>query len=101
VAYCNQSLYTYIPLTIHPQRGSRNISDIPPRQFYQNDSAMRNTADVTGGKPNAVWSQSISDVSAVNSLVTYYDFHGRKGEKLLFCSIPDATQDILTDFIIK
>jgi hypothetical protein len=27
--------------------------------FYQNYLAMRNTADVTGGKPIAVWSQSI------------------------------------------
>jgi hypothetical protein len=34
--------------------------------FYQNYLAMRNTADVTGGKPIAIRSQSISDVSAVN-----------------------------------
>jgi hypothetical protein len=32
---------------------------------------MRNTADVTGGKPIAVWSQSISAVSAINS----YDYN--------------------------
>jgi hypothetical protein len=36
---------------------------------------MRNTADVTGGgKTNAVWSQSISDVSAVNPLVAFRAF---------------------------
>jgi hypothetical protein len=34
--------------------------------FYQNLIAMRNTADVTGGKPIAVVLQSISGVSAIN-----------------------------------
>jgi hypothetical protein len=47
-------LHTYIPFTLDPQRGSRYISDIPPRYphfmkmlYYL---AMRHTADVTGGK---------------------------------------------------
>jgi hypothetical protein len=40
---------------------------------------MRNTADMTGGKPIAVWSQSISGVSAVNLLVDFYDIRGRNG----------------------
>jgi hypothetical protein len=44
---------------------------------------VRNTADVTGGKP--------SDVSADHLLVTFYDIHQRNGELLLFCSIPDTT----------
>jgi hypothetical protein len=35
----------------------------------QNVLTMRNTADVTGGKPIAVLLQSISGVSAVNPLV--------------------------------
>jgi hypothetical protein len=43
---------------------------------------MRNTADVTGGKPLAVRLQSISGVSAVNPLDAFYDIHGRKGEVL-------------------
>jgi hypothetical protein len=34
---------------------------------------MRNTLDVTGGKPNAVLTQSISGVSAINPLVAFYD----------------------------
>jgi hypothetical protein len=34
---------------------------------------MRNTADVTGGKPIAVLLQPISGVSAINSLVAFYD----------------------------
>jgi hypothetical protein len=48
---------------------------------------MRNTADVTGGKPIAVLLQSISGVSAINPLVVFYDIHGRKkrGAILLFC----------------
>jgi hypothetical protein len=33
---------------------------------------MRNTPDVTGGKPIAVLLQSISGVSAINPLVTFY-----------------------------
>jgi hypothetical protein len=36
---------------------------------------MRNTANVTGGKPIAIWSQSISGVSGVNPLVAFYDIH--------------------------
>jgi hypothetical protein len=48
---------------------------------------MRNTADVTGGKPIAVLLQSIAGVSAINPLVAFYDIHGRKkrGAILLFC----------------
>jgi hypothetical protein len=41
---------------------------------------MRNTADVTGGKPIAVLLQSISGVSAINALVAFYDIHGGKRE---------------------
>jgi hypothetical protein len=37
---------------------------------------MSNTADVTGGKPIAILSQSISDVSVVNPLVAFYNIHG-------------------------
>jgi hypothetical protein len=39
---------------------------------------MRNTTDVTGGKPIAVLLQPISGVSAINPLVAFYDIHGRK-----------------------
>jgi hypothetical protein len=45
---------------------------------------MRNTADVTGGKPIAVLLKSISGVSAINPLVTFYDIHGGKREVLFF-----------------
>jgi hypothetical protein len=37
---------------------------------------MRNTADVTGGKPIAVLLQPISGVSAINPSVAFYDIHG-------------------------
>jgi hypothetical protein len=44
---------------------------------------------VTGGKPIAVISQSISCVNAINPLVALYDIHGRKNNTsrviLLFC----------------
>jgi hypothetical protein len=44
---------------------------------------MRDTADVTGGRPIAVLLQSISGVSAINPLVAFYDIHGIKREVLL------------------
>jgi hypothetical protein len=43
---------------------------------------------MTGGKPIAVWSQSISGVSAINPLVAFYDIHGGKRELLLFYFCP-------------
>jgi hypothetical protein len=100
--------YTYIPLTLYPQSGSRGISDklssktpmfyqndlntyhscfipvgvtedishiLPKRGiFYQNYLAIRNIADITGGKPFAGGSPSISGVIAV--LVAFYNIHG-------------------------
>jgi hypothetical protein len=55
--------------------------------------AMRNTADVTGGKSIAVLLQSISGVSAINLLVAFYDIHGGKREVLFFYLFPDTTRD--------
>jgi hypothetical protein len=49
-------LYTYLLLTPYRRRGGRDISDILPRH------------------PHCT---KISDVSAVNSLVAFYDNHGR------------------------
>jgi hypothetical protein len=54
-----------MPLKLYPRRGSKGISDIPPA-FQQNYLAISNTADVTGGKPKAVWSQSILGANAIN-----------------------------------
>jgi hypothetical protein len=63
-----------IPLTLYPRRGSRGISDIPPRHpRFTKKLAMRNTADVTDGKLIAVLLQSISGVSVINPLVAFYD----------------------------
>jgi hypothetical protein len=56
--------------------------------FYQNYLAMKDTADVTGGKPIAVLFQSISGVSGINSLVAFYDIHG--GERC-YCIILSRT----------
>jgi hypothetical protein len=46
-----------------------------------------------GGKPIAVLLQSISDVSAINPLVAFYDIHGGKREVLFFYRVPDTTRD--------
>jgi hypothetical protein len=54
---------------------------------------MRNTAGVTVGKPIAIWAQSISGVSAINPLASFYDIHGRQKEVLFFYFVPDTTRD--------
>jgi hypothetical protein len=54
---------------------------------------MRDTADVTGGKPIAVLLQSILGVSAINPLAAFYDIHGGKREVLFFYFVPDITRD--------
>jgi hypothetical protein len=54
---------------------------------------VKNTADVTGGKPIAVLLQSISGVSAIYPLVAFYDIHGGKREALFLYFVPDTTRD--------
>jgi hypothetical protein len=58
---------------LYPLRSSWGISDIPSRhpRCTKSYEAMKNTADVTGGKPIAVLLQSISGVSAINPLVAF------------------------------
>jgi hypothetical protein len=50
---------------------------------------MRNTADVTGGKPIVVFLQSISGSSAINPLVAFYEIYGGKREVLFFYFVLD------------
>jgi hypothetical protein len=57
---------------------------------------MKNTADVTGGKPITVFLQSISGVSAINPLVAFYDIYGIKREVLFFYFVPDTTLNLIT-----
>jgi hypothetical protein len=54
---------------------------------------MKNTADVTGGKPIAFLLQSVSGFSAINPLVVFYDIYGEKREVLFFYFVPDTTRD--------
>jgi hypothetical protein len=61
---------------------------------------VKNTADVSGGKPIAVLLQSISGVSAINPLVAFYDIHGGKREALFFYFVPDTTRDLSSDYKI-
>jgi hypothetical protein len=62
---------------------------------------MRNTADVTDGKPITVLLQSISGVSAINPLVAFYDIHGGKREVLFFYFVPDTTRDNNRQLIVE
>jgi hypothetical protein len=55
---------------------------------------MRNTASVTGSKLNAVWSQSISGVRAINPLVAFYDIHGKY-------FVPNTTRDLGIEVVIN
>jgi hypothetical protein len=54
---------------------------------------VKNTADVTDGKPIAVLLQSISGVNAINPIVAFYDIHGGKREVLFFYFVPGTTRD--------
>jgi hypothetical protein len=62
---------------------------------------MRNTADVTGGEPIAVWLHSILGVSAVNPAVAFYDIQGRKREVLFIYFVPDTTRDFMKIYYLK
>jgi hypothetical protein len=68
-----------------PPRASRGISDITPRRLSLTEifsyEKMTNTADVTGGKPIDVRSQSISDVSRL----LRHPLKKERGTILLFC----------------
>jgi hypothetical protein len=55
---------------------------------------MRNTADVTGGKPIAVLFQSISGVSAINPVVASYIHGGKRG------AIPGHHTKLLTHYTL-
>jgi hypothetical protein len=61
---------------------------------------MRNTADVTGGKPIVVLLQFISGVSAFNPLVVFYDIHGGKREVLFCYFVPDTSREELHHYYV-
>jgi hypothetical protein len=52
---------------------------------------VKNTAEVTGGKPIAILLQTISGVSAVNPLVGFYDVYEGKREMLFFYFVHHLT----------
>jgi hypothetical protein len=60
---------------------------------------MTNTADMTNGKPIAVWSP-ISGVSAINPLVAFYEIFERKGVVLIFYFIPDITRYLRDAYVL-
>jgi hypothetical protein len=57
---------TYMPLTLYPRRGSRDISDVPSRH---------------------------QRVSAINPLVAFYDIREGKREVLFFYFVPNTTRE--------
>jgi hypothetical protein len=68
--------------------------------FYQNYLLTRNTLNVTGGKPNGVWSQSISGVNGINPLVAFYGIHGRQRQVLFFYFVPAITRNMTRQVIL-
>jgi hypothetical protein len=87
-------IHTYLHAThaLYP-KGQQKHFTYSLNTFHQNYLAISNTADMTDGKPIAVWSQSISGVNAINPLVAFYDFHGRKRQVLFFYFVLDTTRD--------
>jgi hypothetical protein len=67
-------IHTYIHTThaFSPRRDSSDFRATETRTFNQNDLAIRNTDDLTSGKPIAVRLHSTLCVSAVNPLVAFY-----------------------------
>jgi hypothetical protein len=53
-AICGLKQYSLTKKKLYPRRGSRDISDIPPRRHLFTKIAIRNTVDMTGGKPITV-----------------------------------------------
>jgi hypothetical protein len=63
---------------------------------------VKNTADVTGGKPIAALLESISGVSAINPLVAFYDIHGGKeSHSFIFSGTPHETYNIFLYIVLK
>jgi hypothetical protein len=74
-------IHTYHSRFIHD--GLAEISQVFLRDTHVLPKSVRNTADVTGGKPIALL-QFILGVSAINPLVAFY-IHGGKRGAILFC----------------
>jgi hypothetical protein len=74
------SIHTYIPWFI--PEGVAEASQIFLRDtFYQHYLAVRNTADVTSGKPDLV---AVYLRCKCYYLVAFYDIHGRKREAFIW-----------------
>jgi hypothetical protein len=86
----------YLDITHTISEGVADLSQIffQVTRIYQNDLAMRSTADVTGGKPP---SQSIR-WETCKSFSVFHDVHRRTGEVLFFCSLSDTTRLICKKF---
>jgi hypothetical protein len=91
---------TYIPLTFYPRKGSRDISDIPSRPLHSAKItlAMRNSANVTRGKPQCVsngdpYDRSPFQLRELIILVVFFDFHGIKGQVLFFGSVSHENEN--------
>jgi hypothetical protein len=83
-----------IPFTPYPLRGSRGILDTSMTLKDSTEiTAIRNTADMTGGKPIRRWAYLILGVNTVNTLIVFYCIY-RKEEVLFFCSVSDTTRDL-------
>jgi hypothetical protein len=80
-------------------RGVRYSSETP--SFYQNFLAMSNTADVTGGKPIAVWSQSISGVNAFYPIVFFISLLRHPVRQFIVCSIELAFRTMMAFSVPK
>jgi hypothetical protein len=90
---CYKYIHTYHSRFI--PKGVAEASQIFLQDTHVLPKLVRNTADVTDGKPIAVLLESISGGSAINPIVAFYDIHGGKREVLFFYFVPDTTLSIL------
>jgi hypothetical protein len=96
-------VYIHTTHAISPKGQQRHLRHYSETSTFYQDLAMRNTANVTDGKPTAVRSQSISDVSANNTLDAFYDIHERKREVLSFVlsRTPQETVSLRLELLLQ
>jgi hypothetical protein len=91
----NRLIHTY---TYHSRFIPEGVAE-KSQIFFRNQTFNQNTADVTGGKPSAVWSQSISGVSVNNPFTTSMEQRERCYSFIL-CLTPHENR-LMMIFIIK
>jgi hypothetical protein len=95
LSHLRQFLFNYIH-TYHSRfipEGVAEVSQIFLRDTHVLPILVSYEEHCRRRKLIAVLLQSISGVSAINPLVSFYNIHGGKREVLFFYFVPDSTRD--------